>query len=211
MNQDAYWDKIAWSKEFAHPFDHERFSTYVDKDAWILDLGCGYGRILSQLHHLGFTYCLGLDTSREMIVRGKASYPHLDLRIQEGLDIPFGDGTFDAMILFAVLTCVHRSEDQRYMLSEAYRVLSPGGVLYISDYPLQEDARCVERYRRCMHAYGVYGVFETPDGGIFRHHDLTWVAELTTRFHSLDLFEIDVQTMNGNKAKAFQLLGRKPP
>jgi hypothetical protein len=27
----------------------------------------------------------------------------------------------------------------------------------------------------------------------------------------LDLFEIDVQTMNGNKAKAFQFLGRKPP
>lgn len=209
MDQRAYWDRVAWTKEFTHPFDAGRFRAYVATDARILDLGCGYGRTLHQLHAEGYHDLIGLDTCRELVRRGKAIHPHLDLQVMEGTDIPCADATFAGLILFAVLTCVPGDHAQRHMLDECARVLRPGGIIYISDYPIQDDGRRQERYARFQAQYGRYGIFETPDGGVFRHHDRAWIEDLTAAFESLDYALIDVRTMNGDPAKGFQYFGRK--
>jgi len=43
-----------------------------------------------------------------------------------------------------------------------------------------------------------------------RHHDPKWVEALTTEFYKVALDDVDVVTMNGNPAKAFQWFGLKP-
>ena len=50
MEQKEYWNSIADKKEFTTPFDLNEFSNYVKKDMKILDVGCGYGRTLSELY-----------------------------------------------------------------------------------------------------------------------------------------------------------------
>jgi len=79
--------------------------------------------------------------------------------------------------------------------------------LYISDLWLQSDARNLERYNRDEPKYGTYGVFDLPEGVTVRHHDPTWIEILTTDFNRVALDDIDVLTMNGNPAKAFQWFG----
>jgi SAM-dependent methyltransferase len=123
--------------------------------------------------------------------------------------LPHEDGYFDAALLITVLTCIPTDEGQRAVIRELRRVLRPGGILCIGDLPLQDDPRNIERYEASRDKYGIYGVFELPEGAVFRHHDPAWIDALTSDFERVAIAEVQVVTMNGNPAKGFQWYGRK--
>jgi hypothetical protein len=118
----------------------------------------------------------------------------------------------DLLLLFAVLTCVPDDEEQRALMAEVSRLLKPGGLVYVSDVLLQEDARNRERYERGAQSHGVYGVFETGDGAVCRHHERAHLLGLIAEFGFavVEEREIAVATMNGNVANGIQILARKP-
>jgi len=210
-DRTAYWDQVAWTKTFAHPLDTERFKRFVPRAGRVLDYGCGYGRICATLSELGYRNVVGFDPSAEMVRRGRQEHPGLDLRVHaRGLPLPWPDGAFDAVILFAVLTCLPVDDEQIGCMREVYRLLCPGGVLYLSDFPLQEDARNQARYRENFDEFGVYGVFRLPGEGVFRHHGRERLASLTSGFVPLAEWEVETVSMNGNAVRVFQHLGRKP-
>ncbi len=173
MEQKVYWDSVAPQKQFTTPFQAEAFCRYVDKNARILDVGCGYGRTLEELHHYGYENLMGIDFSDGMIERGIASYPYLDLRVKRSASIDLPDGAVDAVILFAVLTCIRSNEDQIQLVNEIRRVLKPGGILYVNDFLLNTDERNLARYAKFEKVYGNYGVFALPEGAVCHHHTHT--------------------------------------
>ena len=65
MKQRDYWDSVSEKKEFTTPFQAEAFSRYVGKDALVVDIGCGYGRTLKELHEQGYCRFIGFDFSSE--------------------------------------------------------------------------------------------------------------------------------------------------
>ncbi len=69
--QTRYWDGAAGVKRFTHPLERGFFAGRVPKDARILDLGCGYGRIVSDLSAEGYGNVVGIDISGGMIERGR--------------------------------------------------------------------------------------------------------------------------------------------
>ncbi|MFF4953744.1 class I SAM-dependent methyltransferase [Streptomyces chattanoogensis] len=170
--QDAagFWETTGAAKTFTHPLDPELLAEFVPRTARVLDYGCGYGRLTAELAGLGYRSVLGVDVSAALVERGRREHPGVDLRRWAGFPLPFEDGAFDAALLFAVLTCVRQDADQTAIVQELGRLVRPGGVLYLSDVPLQSDPFNRERYERFAQRYGTYGVFETPDGGVFRHH-----------------------------------------
>ena len=208
-NQTEYWNAVAWSKTCTLPFDGERFAALVSADQRVLDYGCGYGRLSAELRSRGFRNVVGVDPARQMIERGRRERPDLDLRVlcESGLDDEAG--TFDAVLLFGVLTTIPTDDGQRACVREANRLLRPGGVLYLSDFSLNDDDRNRERYEQFVGEFGTYGVFRHAEGVVLRHHDRRWIESLVRDFETLGFFEINVITMNGNPAKAFQYLGRK--
>src|SRR5688572_21249690 len=105
-NQADYWDSVAEHKEFTHPFNFDQFELMTSRAAHILDYGCGYGRIVNELHNKGYENVVGLDFSSQLISRGKRLFPTLNLNVIENPIIPYPDKSFDAVILFAVLTCI---------------------------------------------------------------------------------------------------------
>jgi len=207
--QSGYWNSVAWSKTFTHPLDIKRFGALVEKEADILDFGCGYGRTCNELFGQGFKNVVGVDSSEKMIERGQRTYPHLELNLFQEKNLPYNAKTFDAVLLFAVLTCIPTSKGQQSLIKEVVRVLRPGGLVYISDYWLQDNKRNLKRYENYKNKHGIYGVFELPEGAIVRHHSKRWIASLLSAFHTLDLFDLQVTSMNGNTSKGFQYLGRK--
>lgn len=207
--QARYWNAVADEKRFTHPLDRGLLAGSVAKDGRILDLGCGYGRIVSGLGEEGYRNVVGIDISSGMIERGRRLHPGADLRVFDGSAIPFASGAFDAVLLFAVLTCIPTDGGQSALVSEVERVLRPDGLLYVSDYLLQEDERNRERYARYEPRYGTFGVFELPEGVVVRHHPHEWIRELFSRFTGTHFRTIDVATMNGNMAKVFQYMGKK--
>lgn len=207
--QVAYWDRVAEEKVFSHPFHFDRILPLLPRRPRILDYGCGYGRTVGELVHAGFEDVVGVDPSRRMIEIGRRRDPRLDLRCVQTGRLPFEDAAFDLVVLFAVLTCVVSDRGHRAMLDEIERVLRPGGILYLSDYPLQADARNVGRYERWSERYGVYGTFELTDGAVVRHFEMAYLRELLSAFGEVSLHFEDVATMNGNQARIVQFVGRK--
>lgn len=209
MRQEDYWNSVSEQKTFTTPFQAEEFERFVDKSASILDVGCGYGRTLQELHQLGYERLMGMDFSQGMIARGQRLYPHLDLRVKKNASIGLADGSIDAVILFAVLTCIQRDEEQRSLIREIRRVLKPGGILYVNDFLLNTDLRNQERYRKFEEKYGKYGVFELPEGAVLRHHSQEWIRELLKDFETLREKPLTFTTMNGHISRGFYYIGRR--
>ena len=209
MNPKDYWNKAAADKEFTTPFQLAAFEKYVPREALVLDVGCGYGRTLDELYRAGWRGLIGIDFSEAMIERGRAAYPHLDLRVKrsaEKIDLP--DASADAVILFAVLTCISSNAEQERMISEIRRVLRPGGILYVNDFLLNADERNTARYEKFKDKYGAYGIFELPECAICRHHDERWIKELLHCFRELEYSCLTFTTMNGHKSNVFYFIGR---
>jgi hypothetical protein len=81
--------------------------------------------------------------------------------------------------------------------------------LLISDYPLQTDARNLERYAKFAHTPAGYGSFRLAEGTLLRHDRREWFAELQAGFEIAESVERDWLTMNGNPACIAQLWCRK--
>jgi len=208
-NQHEYWDSVAWDKVFTHPINMELFKANVSIESRILDYGCGYGRTVRELSDSDYRNVVGVDSSPLMIERGHSIYPNLNLEVLLDTHLPYDDGSFDAIILFAVLTCIPTNVGQKDLVKNLSRLLRPGGVIYISDYCLQADERNLQRYGKFAEEFGIYGVFRLPEGAVVRHHSLAWIKSLLFEFEMIDLSRIEVATMNGNPAEVFQYLGRK--
>jgi SAM-dependent methyltransferase len=208
--QIDYWDRIGPGKPFDHPVNIERLRQWLAPADRILDFGCGYGRVLGLLHRSGYRNLLGVDQAPMMIATARERFPEITferLAFSPRLDLP--DASVDATLLFAVLTCVPTDAGQRAIVDEIERVLRPGGLLYISDLWIQADERNVQRYVRDEPKYGTYGVFDLPEGVTLRHHNRTWIEELTQDFETVAVDDIEVPTMNGHLAHGFQWFGLK--
>lgn len=211
MKQLAFWDAAAHSKEFSHPLDLGRFSALLPRESRILDYGCGYGRLCGALRRAGYANLTGADPSTQMIGRARAENPGIVFQVlTDECALPFEEAAFDAVLLFSVLTCIVEDEDQRAIVAEIARVLRPGGIVHVSDILLQTDGRNRVRYDAGLRRFGKYGVFELEPGVPFRHLDPAWVSELFAGFIRLELVEVDVRTMNGNPARAFQYWATRP-
>lgn len=208
MKQKEYWNSVSEKKEFTTPFQAEAFSKFVKRDSRILDVGCGYGRTLDELYHNGYRNLTGIDFSSGMIERGKHLFPYLDLLVKENDTINLPAGSVDAVILFAVLTCIQTDEEQKQLLKEIKRVLKPEGILYVNDFLLNTDERNISRYEKFKDVYGTYGVFELPEGAVCRHHDETWIKQLLNDFSELEYNRLTFTTMNGHKSNGFYFIGK---
>lgn len=209
--QIGYWDRVAPEKRFSHPLRLDWLARYLTGSrVRILDYGCGYGRTLAELSEAGYERVLGSDFSEAMVGRARREVPNSKLVRSDGSTLPLKSESFDAVLLFAVLTCIPNDNDQQVLVTEVERVLRPGGLLYISDLLVNDDLRNRQRYEQFAERFKCYGVLELPEGIVVRHHRKEWIEQLLGSFDQLENQPLIVTTMNGNKSSAFQYLGRKP-
>ena len=104
----------------------------------LLDIGCGTGEVLYQLHkNFGTTVSLyGIDPSNDMldVARRKLQkVPQVSVELGTGEQLRFSDASFDWVL--SSLTFHHIPlEIKRATLRECQRVLKPEGKLLISDF-----------------------------------------------------------------------------
>ncbi len=100
----------------------------------VLDLGCGDGRLTLELARFAGSV-VGIDR-REAVLRQartaleRAGVEHVELHRADLHDLPLADATFDLAVLSQSL---HHAGDPRTVLSEAARVLAPGGRVLVLD------------------------------------------------------------------------------
>jgi SAM-dependent methyltransferase len=93
----------------------------------VLDVGCGDGRLSAELDAAELT---AADVSRVALDRARARLPEATLvELEPDAPLPFADGAFD--LVLAAETAEH-VRDLQLFLSEARRVLVPGGELAVT-------------------------------------------------------------------------------
>ena len=97
--------------------------------ALVLDVGCGPGRVLGFLARRGMR-CIGLDRSRVSIGLAVERY-HRPGVVGDNLRLPFADAVADAVISDGV---IHHTEDPQAAFAENWRILKPGGRMYLAVY-----------------------------------------------------------------------------
>jgi ubiquinone/menaquinone biosynthesis C-methylase UbiE len=97
----------------------------------VLDVGCGDAGVPVAFAEAGAT-AAGIDPHEASVERGRVRVAEhgvdVDLRLGVAEDLPYGDASFDLVILDNVLEHV---VDQRRTLTEIRRVLRPHGLLYL--------------------------------------------------------------------------------
>lgn len=101
----------------------------------VLELGCGYGRVLPALAAIT-KGVVGIDTSRaslELARETLADAGNVRLAAADAVKLPFRDAVFD------VVACIQNGisafhVDRRALIAEAVRVTRPGGTVLFSSY-----------------------------------------------------------------------------
>ncbi len=94
-----------------------------------LEAGCGAGYWVAALRHHGFMI-EGIEYARELVNLVHAANPELPIRQRDVLNIDSPDNYYNSYLSIGVVE--HHLEGPEPFLSEAYRVLKPGGKILIS-------------------------------------------------------------------------------
>jgi SAM-dependent methyltransferase len=105
----------------------------LDSSHFIVDVGCGSGRLPAQLKGSHQGRYLGIDVVPQHLAYAKELCDRKDWQFQHvaGTTIPAADGSADFVVFFSVFTHLPHEESFRY-LTDARRVLKPGGLVVFS-------------------------------------------------------------------------------
>lgn len=115
---------------------HKNYLKYLpaDKNARILELGCGMGHFAYFCVGEGYKNYIGIDASEENIIYIKKTFgKKLDVKVMDIMDIleeEERENTCDAVIFNDVIEHLTKPEIIR-VLDGIHRVLAPGGVLLV--------------------------------------------------------------------------------
>jgi len=115
-----------------------------NKDAKILDAGCGTGFVGDILYHKGYKNIVGVDFSKEMLTRAlkKNVYQSLSLcDLTQKLD--FKDNSFDAIVCAGTFTCGHVGPQA---LNEMVRITKNEGYISFTVRRQEWDASPYEKF-----------------------------------------------------------------
>jgi len=112
--------------------ERQLINRYTNKNATILDIGCGAGRVSFGLYSEGYKDIFGIDLSHNMIERANninnmKGY-NIDFRCESAEELTFIDNTFDmAIFSFNGLCTIPNVYTRSKVIKEINRVLKPSG------------------------------------------------------------------------------------
>ena len=165
-------------RQFVSPLLIEMIES-LDPNAFVLDIGCGPGRVLGFLAQRRVR-AAGLDRSRVSVGMVRERYG-LPCAVGDNLKLPFGDVSVDVVISDGV---IHHTDDPSAAFAENSRVLKPGGQMYLAVYK----------------PYGRYPWLYRYPGAVIRRGLLhSWSQPLVTVFAMLPYYLVHFAKSKGKR------------
>jgi len=134
-----YWAEAAGLK----PDERALIERHLDRHAVTLEAGTGGGRILGEMSRLGFTLLAGFDFVPALVEAARRADATGEIRfeVQDARRLGYPDASFDQLIyLQQLLSSIEDAGDRGRVITEAFRILRPGGVALFSVLPFEVRA-----------------------------------------------------------------------
>jgi len=192
----------------------------------ILDAGCGVaGPAIVIASHFPRATVDGVTVSREQVVHSQRRIADAGLeervRVHQASyqRLPFADATFDQVVFFE---STGYSDDAEQMCAEAFRVLKPGGELYVKDVlcrsgPLSEDERAemlaFDRLWGCVKSRTMVELLNAIEQSGFEvaHHGELEEMGTARLLGSMFRFDPSEGLLTSELGAEFHLPGLRPP
>jgi SAM-dependent methyltransferase len=135
----AFWDQhwqqhlspenYQWAEQGVLLWFEKPFTRWLPRQGRILEAGCGLGQYVLALRVRGYQI-EGVEWGTETVKAVRALYPDLPIRVGDVTRLEVLDGYYSGYISLGVVE--HRREGPEPFLQEAYRVLEPDGMAFIS-------------------------------------------------------------------------------
>ncbi|MFA5829415.1 MAG: class I SAM-dependent methyltransferase [Candidatus Gracilibacteria bacterium] len=153
----------------------------------VLDIGCGYGRVLKHMYEMGYRDLTGIDVSDGLILRAKQLCPDAVYRIQDIESIQL-EQKYDLILIMGVIEYILSDENQKEFFGKVSRALRPNGHVLLETFVLDPTNIC--QYMAGLLKTGHLGRFTNNSKGFECHHQSYAVVDrLVSEF-----FEVIIRT-----------------
>ncbi len=137
---DAFADDFSQTRNRPWP-EFEILKPEIKKGERILDLGCGNARLRTSLPEdlIAPGAYFGLDLSENLLKIARKNHPkdHF-FRHDFSQKLPFGSDNFEVITAIASFHHLLSKKEQIALLRECYRILKPGGKIFITTWKLPQ-------------------------------------------------------------------------
>ncbi len=193
------WDSFPNLKSTT-PFCIKKFQNYCDYKSYILDVGCGYGRVCAELEKNDFSNIYGIDKSWTQIKRAFGTLKKTKIVFGDAIDLPFPSDRFGMLITFGLINCLLHDNELNLLIKECNRVLAKNGVWFINMYAENQTPYFKKKYDKFSNRFGHEKIFKSNSGLLFRHHSLDdFLSKLKGNFKPLEVEEKKFLSFNQTK------------
>ncbi|CAG9317448.1 unnamed protein product [Blepharisma stoltei] len=155
-----YWNRVGdWYLKYNYENSTKMYETMasflrLEKAKKVLDAGCGAGNGVPAMKKFAgpntkFTL---VDISDYFVQKARESNPGVEVLQQDAEALSFNDSSFDVYISNGLLEIVKKPD---WVVSEAYRVLKPGGVASFSIYGRMGICNTLRIYKSIRNKLGI--------------------------------------------------------
>jgi ubiquinone/menaquinone biosynthesis C-methylase UbiE len=213
-NHRDIWNQLAPSHVSTIPPDVDVLLKHLVPTAWILDLGCGYGRVTDLIAQKGFPNIVAVDFSTAMLTRAISARPAGLFCNASALELPFKSGSFDAVTMLGVLCFIWPFLECKKVFREVWRVLRSDGLFLFQDFGVTLKfpyaVRYLLHYRPWKGVTSSFGSFVTTEGFLIHHFRRRELQTLLADFTIFHLKREVYPTMHGHVNRGFSVLAKKP-
>ena len=188
MNQCNTWNQFP-DLISTTPFDANNFKKYCPTNSFIIDVGCGYGRVCKTLEDNGYKKIIGVDSSNILLQRAIQQLPNTKLFLADALELPLKDLTFDHAISFGLINCLIKKKQVNKLITEMNRIIKPGGYWFINGYARNDSPYFEKKYEGGYKIYKTRRVFKSNNNITFRHYSIAEIINMVDPFFDLIHYE----------------------